>query len=61
MYMTLDDARTAARSGAELTQRDWCVWSVRTVKASEVYFIAPCNMMHGDGEGALYDTMTYVD
>ena len=61
MYMTLDDARTAARNAAELTHRDWCVWGVPIVKASEVYFIAPCNMMHGYGEGALYDTMMYMD
>jgi hypothetical protein len=61
MYMTLEDARTAARNAAELTHRDWCVWGVPTLKASEVYFVAPCNMMHGYGDGALYDTMMYMD
>jgi len=59
MYLTLDHAQAAAVSAAELTQRDWCVSGAPTVNGSQIYFIAPCNTLHGYGERALYDTMMY--
>jgi hypothetical protein len=67
MYLTKSAAMLAAMSAAQSTPRvDWCVRSISTTAGTgpsggdELFYIVPCNGPDY-GEGALYDTLMYID
>jgi hypothetical protein len=61
MYVTKAAAMLAALSGAVLTPGvDWCVRSISSTEGGKLFYIVPCNGPDY-GDGALYDTLMYVD
>jgi hypothetical protein len=61
MYATKAAAMLAALSAAVITPGvDWCVRDVSTSGGGKLFYIVPCSGPDY-GEGALYDTLMYID